>query len=313
MVRRPLRVFVLTRRTTLLWRLLASFCCLVQGRRLALLTGSTGTLGRALAKALLSQQGHEETLVCLGHRDPGKLDSLLCSLDKDPRALPFLHGDMSSLTDVSAATEALSAVVGDLRTFESVLLLNNAGVCLAGSSLQTLETSIRVNAMAPVVLARYLLGCLSLLQPHPPRLRVVNVSSGDGQLVYLDSTLSREVAGLDSLVEWHSFCEALIRDATSTLHARQLAHGDTPAYSVSKALLNRGAWLLHREAAASVASCSVVSVCPGNFQSPMSTPEEAEDSVSAADAAEGVLQMCRHAVPDSTPGGFYRFGRPIEF
>jgi hypothetical protein len=57
----------------------------------------------------------------------------------------------------------------------------------------------------------------------------------------------------------------------------------------------------------------VISVCPGNFHSPMSRPEEAEDAIPVDEAAAHVLEVALGG-PDCFPGGkFYRFGEEIPW
>lgn len=54
----------------------------------------------------------------------------------------------------------------------------------------------------------------------------------------------------------------------------EYAVGPTPAYSLSKALLNTHTRLWHRQLISEglLKSVRVMSVCPGNFQSPLSQP-----------------------------------------
>ena len=66
--------------------------------------------------------------------------------------------------------------------------------------------------------------------------------------------------------------EGVVTDAGTPLC--DYAVGPTPAYSLSKALLNAHTRLWHRQLVSEGISKSVrvMAVCPGNFQSPLSQP-----------------------------------------
>lgn len=100
----------------------------------------------------------------------------------------------------------------------------------------------------------------------------------------------------------------------------EYAFGPTPYYSLSKALLNvytrvaqeRLPALLGLESELESES-RVVSVCPGNFRSPMTRPEEEEDAMCVDEAAAHLLEVALGGA-DRFPGGrFYRFGQEIPW
>ena len=127
---------------------------------------------------------------------------------------------------------------------------------------------------------------------------VVNVSSGEGQLVFLNTALATHIHKLPSLAAWEELVRGLLLDPSSA--GPEPAYGSSPWYSVSKALLNAGTALLHAEAqtgmvtgmvtgtgtgtrtaaepiaqgGAAAVAVRAVAVCPGDFESPMTTAEE---------------------------------------
>jgi NAD(P)-dependent dehydrogenase (short-subunit alcohol dehydrogenase family) len=52
----------------------------------------------------------------------------------------------------------------------------------------------------------------------------------------------------------------------------EYAFGNTPIYSLSKALVNSYTKLLQQEYQSIKSRIRVISICPGNFESPMTTP-----------------------------------------
>ena len=159
-------------------------------------------------------------------------------------------------------------------------------------------------------------------------LQIINVSSGDGELVYLNSNLQSKLAGVKSIGDWSDLITTILNNFDSSY---PYAYGDSPMYSLSKALLNVGTQILHRELFSSTSdvACSssirnvekilrgaqrslemdirtfaskdiksqerhgkpmhngkALSVCPGNFLSPMSTEEEILDSADVNEVAK---------------------------
>jgi short-subunit dehydrogenase len=136
--------------------------------RIALLTGATGGLGRAIAAAL-AERG---AMLALSARSAEALEALAAELPGDGhRALP------ADLAEPGAA-ETLAAEAGEVD-----VLIANAG--LPGAGLLTdfaseeVTRALRVNLEAPMLLARAL---------YPPMLE-----RGSGHLVFV-SSLSGKVA-----------------------------------------------------------------------------------------------------------------------
>ena len=100
----------------------------------------------------------------------------------------------------------------------------------------------------------------------------------------------------------------------------EYAYGSTPMYSLSKSLLNVYTRITHQERLNSLLSSSststydrILSVCPGNFQSPMTTDEELDDLISS-DIVASTLWKVATDNSGNFPGGlFYRNGQVIPW
>ena len=90
----------------------------------------------------------------------------------------------------------------------------------------------------------------------------------------------------------------------------EYAFGDFPTYSLSKALLNIGTLMLNKQIRANN-RYRIFSACPGNFNSPMLSPDDTENVRSAADCAEAVMNMALDLDLDRSYA-FFRNGMPIS-
>lgn len=186
---------------------------------------------------------------------------------------------------------------------EQNILINVAGVCLSGSSADAMHVSMAVNAIKPIALAK------AAMQAHE-RLTVINVSSGEGELAFLNSDVVQDLNKICSSVELDQYVSLLQHTYNP---ASEYAHGPTPMYSLSKAILNKSTQLLHKENGGTT-GCNVriLACCPGNVASPMSAEEELEDTVTAEYAADHIFKYATE--PEKYPGGrFYRHGEEIAW
>ena len=91
----------------------------------------------------------------------------------------------------------------------------------------------------------------------------------------------------------------------------EYAYGTTPMYSLSKALLNVYTRIAHQERWNSYDR--ILSVCPGNFHSPMTTEEERENLLST-DMVASTLWTLATDRSDKFPSGlFYRNAQIIPW
>lgn len=135
-----------------------------------LITGAYRGLGRATA-ALLVQRGHR---VLLSARSFDKASSAAAAIGAAPVAL-----DVTSPSSRTAAVATVERSVGSLDA-----LVNNAAVLLDGATGpldladDVMSQTYAVNVMAPLHVARAFLPLLR----KSPHARIVNVSSGAGQM-----------------------------------------------------------------------------------------------------------------------------------
>jgi NAD(P)-dependent dehydrogenase (short-subunit alcohol dehydrogenase family) len=258
---------------------------------------------------------------------------------------------------------------------KQVILFNNAGVCIEGNSHAALENSLLVNCLGPAHLTELTINSVknSPLErnANDRSLTVINVSSGEGELLFLNSHVQDELRSIktyevrvsyqSSVISlshrasysynvsvlrcaqqfkycvtwteqqgWRAYIDGLLRLSRSRESGGggrpsadsdfEYAFGPTPFYSLSKALLNVYTRIAHERLSAAAGSGSglglrsrVISVCPGNFHSPMSRPEEAEDAIHVDEAAAHLLEVAL-GDPERFPGGkFYRFGEEIPW
>ncbi|KAA8495477.1 Short-chain dehydrogenase/reductase 2b [Porphyridium purpureum] len=130
------------------------------------------------------------------------------------------------------------------------VLVNNAGLCLDAPSMDALEQCVRVNADAPSELIEAFLP----LMLRRGSGRVVNISSGDGEIAYFASdalsvlTVPRKMSSSESYAGPELDVRQLYEQArrfffdSARRHggdvSAELVHGTQPCYKVSKALLN---------------------------------------------------------------------------
>lgn len=81
------------------------------------------------------------------------------------------------------------------------ILINNAGVCVEGNTLSALQTSLAVNCRGPALLAEALINNYGQRQDRScdGRLTIINVSSGEGELLFLHSDVQRDLQNIHSI------------------------------------------------------------------------------------------------------------------
>jgi len=139
-----------------------------EGQRVVLVTGSTGGLGREVARRLAGQGDH----VVVHGRDLERGRALVAEIEETTEgSARFYVADFGSLAEVRRLARAVR------RDYERLdVLVNNAGVWLSGPrrlSDDGYELHFQVNYLAGYLLTREL---LPLLRASAPA-RIVNVSS----------------------------------------------------------------------------------------------------------------------------------------
>lgn len=183
------------------------------------------------------------------------------------------------------------------------ILINAAGVCLSGRGPNIMRSSFAANAIGPI-------GLVKAAIRAQKELTVINVSSGEGEVVFIESNIVKELDKISSSVDLDKYIDVLQNTYNPSF---DYAHGPSPMYSVSKAILNKSTQLLHKEHGSERDSnIRILSCCPGNVASPMSTEDELNDTVTAEYAAEQIFKYATE--PEKYPGGrFYRDGKEIPW
>ena len=150
-------------------------------KKTILLTGATDGLG-ALAAEMLAQDGHH---LLLHGRNQERLDALYERLSSRTDITCY-RCDLSSLTEVSAMTDAILAAHKKID-----VIINNAGVLRADElcTAEGLELRFAVNTIAPFIITERLLPLL------PAGGRIVNLSSAAQATLAPQSLTKYEVLG----------------------------------------------------------------------------------------------------------------------
>ena len=140
-------------------------------QRIVLITGSTGGLGREVARALAAIGDH----VIIHGRDTGRGEALAAEITgKGPGSARFYRADFGSLDEVSMLA---AQITRDYPRLD--VLVNNAGIALIKDPARRLsqdgyELHFQVNYLSGFMLTELL---LPLLEKSPAP-RIVNVASG---------------------------------------------------------------------------------------------------------------------------------------
>ena len=133
-----------------------------------------------------------------------------------PRSL-----DVSSPRSVANFVQYAEETLGGVD-----LLVNNAAMCEEGWSRETVQQTLRTNVVGPAALSQALLpGMMRRRRGH-----VICISSGDGELVYLSTSMQRELQSARSSRD-------VPRPRAAVLHHNirlPTRAWPTPAYAVSR-------------------------------------------------------------------------------
>ena len=162
----------------------------MKSTQVALITGATSGLGRAVARGLAEQGLH----VLLHGRDPGRARAVAGQIQAAGGRVDSHLADLSSLTQAAALAESIGSSHPAID-----LLINNAGVGPGRPpyrkrmlSADGHELRFAVNYLAPVLLARRLIPSLK----NAETARIVNVASaGQAPIDFADLRMDRHYTG----------------------------------------------------------------------------------------------------------------------
>ena len=179
------------------------------------ITGANRGLGLALSQVAAEAGAH----VVLTSRDPSGAATVAAELSRrgwhaEAYASPLDVSNEGHVRDFGRFCE--EHALPDI-------LINNAAVCETGCTLAT-------NVLGPLSLMRMLLPTMRKRR----RPRVINLSSGDGELVYLSTSLQTQMSSVTDEEQLLTLLERIAppRDEFGGVK-NPPAHGPTPAYTVS--------------------------------------------------------------------------------
>ena len=271
--------------------------------RIAVVTGCSGAIGRATARALADRRWNVVGTTRAKNIGTTVSETNLRVQPLDAEAV--VRGDEWALPLLPVR----SAVWGAVPSV--ALLVNNAAVCPAEWDAAAVQTALDVNVRLAARLAdAYMFhSARDAMQPGA----VVNISSGDGELCFFVEPWRSRIAAMDTMEQLERLMHEVVqRVRDGTLPADAVVHGPEPAYRLSKALLNRLTVVQARRAPRQV---RVDAICPGDVRSAMTgyvgsrTAEEA-----AADIVHLVELQLASRRGDTTPSGqLWRYRQPATF
>jgi NAD(P)-dependent dehydrogenase (short-subunit alcohol dehydrogenase family) len=168
---------------------------------------------------------------------------------------------------------------------------------------------LAINCFLPLKLMSQLISLGS--QKKSSNFTVINISSGEGELGYLHTSIAAEINGIQSIPELVAYIDGKLLELADD-QTVELAYGPTPCYSVSKAILNKITQLFIHVNEIPSSHWRSIACCPGNFASPMSTPEELLTAIDVNQAAKEIVQIAINFDQFSS-GKFYRHLQEINW
>lgn len=277
--------------------------------RIAVMTGASRGLGKEIANILLEKGFH----VITGQRTPQDNTNVNYVGMTNLKALIL---DMKEPESITTFAEQILDTVPYVD-----LLINNAGICPtypldARHIQQHWETVMQVNFYAQIQLTIHL---LPLLQRSVNYARVINVSSGDGEMLFFHEDVQKrlqQLAESENVEEMQLDTQLLLKDLLS---GKSLENVDSvifngqPAYKLSKAMLNvftrvgAKTW-----SSTSQNSVSFMAVCPGDVETNM-RDTDCTSTLSPTQAARAMQLIFDVFTPCVWNGQFTRHGQIITW
>jgi NAD(P)-dependent dehydrogenase (short-subunit alcohol dehydrogenase family) len=161
------------------------------GQRVVLVTGSTGGLGREVARALARQGDH----VIVHGRNEDRGRALVGEIEAEGKgSARFYRADFGSLQEVR---DLADSIIDDYERLD--VLVNNAGIFSPDQQERRVsedgyELHFQVNYLAGYVLTRMLMPLLEASAPS----RIINVASGQRPIDFDDLMLETDYDGMQA-------------------------------------------------------------------------------------------------------------------
>jgi NAD(P)-dependent dehydrogenase (short-subunit alcohol dehydrogenase family) len=206
----------------------------------------------------------------------------------------------------------------DLVSFESItrflfflednygrldILVNSAAICREDSDIVTLQQTLQTNFHSLVFLTLRLLP----LMEKAGRARILNISSGDGELCFFSSSFCAALQQCSTLQQLVNFsCDLCVsRTSWSFGYPNILRHihGSQPFYRLSKALVNRFTQLLD-QCIPRHTDIIVNAVCPGDVNTAMADMQ-VKELQTVTEAVENMIWLLDLSKQHSLPRGSF--------
>jgi short-subunit dehydrogenase len=192
----------------LVWSLVG---CSAKPIKTVVITGSTGVIGKALAQQVIRIKDIE---TFIAGRDEERLRTLFNDLISDTQAVPMTN-ILRSDFNCERSLSTLSLPLLYTTKSRNAMLINNAGIYIPGNSVESLERSLRVNCVGPARLSELFIQSMrdrlfidanmitctnndDATNMKPLEGTIVNISSGEGELVLLNSRMQEELQRIES-------------------------------------------------------------------------------------------------------------------
>ena len=151
-----------------------------------MITGGTGVLGQALIQHAIDTR--TTTTIFATYRRTSSKNNF-----NHPSIIPLLL-EVNNETKHTMLSNFFVHHPEIIASDNPFVLFNNAGVCLPGNTLSALHISLLVNCWIPALLSNALFCCPSIGSSRT----VINVSSGEGELVLLHSDIQKRLQSIDN-------------------------------------------------------------------------------------------------------------------
>ena len=274
--------------------------------RIALVTGATQGLGRALVEGLAAQMRPDDHVLLTG-RDSGRV---AVEADRLAGIGAHVHGRVLDVTDtvsVQATADAIAAEYGGVD-----IVISNAGARMSPQRTPAEQIDL--------VAETYNFGAIRMLRSFGPILRpggrFLVVASAFGTLGHLDPSLRSRFDQARSLAD----IEAVVAAWRAAVHDGSAASQGWPTWlnipsKVAQVAAVRVVAAQRRERDLAYGTL-VAAVCPGLIDTPASRPwfTDMSKAQTPERAAVGVLDLVLAPTPDpATYGELVQFGKVLPW
>lgn len=255
--------------------------------RIAVVTGTSRGLGKELVNLL-----HENNYnIITGERTINTHNNL--------KNVKSFHLDLNNQTSITNFINHIITLVPHID-----ILINNAATCPSSTSNNNKKVILQVNVLSLIHITT------SLIPLLVNKGKVINISSGDGELLYFKDDIKYE---LDNIGETCISIHAMMNRLNRFIEEDEdwVVYGGQKIYKISKALIN----VFTRVATRVYHNIYFVAVCPGDVETEM-MDVGCKDALSAKEAARRIWPIIHVDVSNEKwkwNGKFVRYGTQIPW